>query len=514
MSEDREEILLKEQEIMEELDTAIAYGREKLRAASESRPFVIVMCGAFSTGKTSLINVLLGCDLPTGINPVTKTVTKLRYGPEQRFLMQSLDGREEWEISEEAARALVVDQEKNKKYREYRLLVELPSGFLQKGILMVDTPGFEDKEEARLDELTKKEIRESDFCIVNFSCNRFGTKDERKFLQDLQELTNGNFISVLNCLNYLMQEGQIEDLQERAEHILKDLGNERIGIGRYFLVDSRDRRDAELSGLDTWLAELLDRKAPAIQADTPLSMALTEMRRATAHSNEYIHSLMEYAAELRNKNEANIREGKRTERTQQMRKQQQMQSRLITWQDQVAAAAEAAVAGADRNTPSNFKEEVQQRLRSMLDSEARKMDNWIRDTGVTPSRTMRTRFQKELKEFSVPEPTYELRERGLLDLDRYLEGRYYRVYNDYVTAARSAVQNRLLAALKNQMQLCVREAEELQKGMEGAEVTGGYEGRMKALSELTEEVSEKSLDAMEVQREVRVRKQKLLQMYG
>ena len=45
-------------------------------------PFCIAFCGVFSSGKSSLLNALLDCGnvLPTGINPVTKIITRIRYG--------------------------------------------------------------------------------------------------------------------------------------------------------------------------------------------------------------------------------------------------------------------------------------------------------------------------------------------------------------------------------------------------------------------------------------------------
>lgn len=295
MNRSRQEVI---RELIKEIDSAAAYGKEKLKAAEQERPFTIVVCGAFSTGKTSLINVLLDSSLPTGINPVTKSVTILRYGETEKYILYSAETGEELVITHEKAEEMVLNKEKNPEYRRYQLIVELPAPFLKKGIILVDTPGFEDDEKEKLDELSIKAIKEADFCLVNFASNRFGTQSEREFLEELQSMTSGNFVSVLNCINYLMQEGQFEDLKKRADRILEDYGNEKIGCGRYFMVESKNKEDAWLDGLDVWMEEILKSKAKLIQKDTPLSLALWEIRKVSGKCNRMFSELLKEISRL------------------------------------------------------------------------------------------------------------------------------------------------------------------------------------------------------------------------
>lgn len=499
------------QEIANELDAAIVYAKAKLDAASQPGDFVIVICGAFSTGKTSLINALLGCTLPTGINPVTKTITKLRYGIEERFIVYVPENGEEYEISKETALAIAASNIKEERYGEAQLIMEMPSSFLKGGIIVVDTPGFEDEEKEKLDELSRKEIREADFCIVNFSCNRFGTMNERAFLRELQDMTNGNFICILNCMNYLMQAGQAQDLKKRAANILPEFGNPRIGMGRYFMVDSSDGDSRDLNGLDEWLASLLENDAWAIQADTSLAMALSEIRRVTVYSDEYIRNIFELAALLRNKNDIIIQEKRKEKHKGQTEVWQKLNEQKLIWQDVLETGMQEAMAQAKQVKAEDFQSKVRTYVVQQVWALARQIDGWLKEEGLDVSWTMQRRIVEIVRKFSVPEPSYELRERGLLDIERYLIGRYYRVYNDYHLAAKEAVQKNLIPKLKGQMKELIEEISSRQGEDSDAPILGGYEIEISRISDMAELLSAKSLDAKEMQQKIRLRREELLQ---
>ena len=50
--------------------------------------FTISFCGVFSSGKSSILNNLLDCadfKLPVGVFPITKVITRIRYGKTLKF---------------------------------------------------------------------------------------------------------------------------------------------------------------------------------------------------------------------------------------------------------------------------------------------------------------------------------------------------------------------------------------------------------------------------------------------
>lgn len=116
---------------------------DALAARMEDDSFEVALFGRVSSGKSSLLNALLGTDvLPVGINPITAVPTKLRYGTVLKAAVSYGDGRSEL-VSIEALAHLVTEQGNPGNLKNVaRALVEVPSSRLKEGILLVDTPGL------------------------------------------------------------------------------------------------------------------------------------------------------------------------------------------------------------------------------------------------------------------------------------------------------------------------------------------------------------------------------------
>lgn len=114
-----------------------------LASRLEDDSLEVALFGRVSSGKSSLLNALLGADvLPVGVNPITAVPTKLRYGPTLRAAVSYGDGRNEVVPIEQLA-SLVTEQGNPGNLRNVvRALVEIPSRRLKEGIVLVDTPGL------------------------------------------------------------------------------------------------------------------------------------------------------------------------------------------------------------------------------------------------------------------------------------------------------------------------------------------------------------------------------------
>ncbi|MGC2792766.1 MAG: dynamin family protein, partial [Candidatus Sulfotelmatobacter sp.] len=109
----------------------------------EDNNFEIAIFGRVSSGKSSLLNAMLGTDvLPVGVTPITAVPTRLLYGdPPAVHVWFAHRTPEQFDIAhlpEFVAEQLNRGNEKHVT----RIVVQLPSPRLREGIAFVDTPGL------------------------------------------------------------------------------------------------------------------------------------------------------------------------------------------------------------------------------------------------------------------------------------------------------------------------------------------------------------------------------------
>lgn len=109
----------------------------------ESPSFQIAVFGRVSSGKSSLLNHILGrAVLPVGVNPITAVPTRLVYGPEAKLTVTFIDRKTESTVIERLSE--FVSEEFNPANTKHvsRIVAELPAPRLQEGVVLVDTPGL------------------------------------------------------------------------------------------------------------------------------------------------------------------------------------------------------------------------------------------------------------------------------------------------------------------------------------------------------------------------------------
>ena len=98
----------------------------------ESKSFEVALFGRVSSGKSSLLNHIIGSDvLPVGVNPITAVPTRIVYGSKPRILVTTA-GQNPQALEIERVTEFVTEQQNpaNKK-RVERLIVEYPSDKLK-----------------------------------------------------------------------------------------------------------------------------------------------------------------------------------------------------------------------------------------------------------------------------------------------------------------------------------------------------------------------------------------------
>ncbi len=116
---------------------------DMLASRLEDESLEVALFGRVSSGKSSLLNALLGTAvLPVGINPITAVPTKLRYGKTLKAGVSYGDGRSAVVTMEELSNLVSEQGNPGNLQNIVQAIVEIPSPRLKQGILLVDTPGL------------------------------------------------------------------------------------------------------------------------------------------------------------------------------------------------------------------------------------------------------------------------------------------------------------------------------------------------------------------------------------
>ncbi|MGP8244891.1 MAG: dynamin family protein [Bryobacteraceae bacterium] len=191
----------------------------------ETDTFEIAVFGRVSSGKSSLLNHIVGQDLlPVGVNPVTAVPTRLAYGPEPRATAWFADRKPE-QFGMERLAEFVTERHNPANLRHVtRIVVELPAQRLREGVVYVDTPGLGSLATSGAAE-TRAYLPRCDLGVVLIDAGSTLTGDDLATIQTLYDA--GIPASVLLSKADLLAPADRERaLHYVAGHIRSDLGLE------------------------------------------------------------------------------------------------------------------------------------------------------------------------------------------------------------------------------------------------------------------------------------------------
>ncbi|MGQ0794187.1 MAG: dynamin family protein [Deltaproteobacteria bacterium] len=185
-----ENLILQEKALIHSLIAEIktlnwARTEDKLRAIAQNldNPFSIVFIGEFSTGKSSVINALVGERiLPEGITPTTDKITVLRYG-DTRGERAEADGS---------------------------LHISIPKESLR-GILIVDTPGTNVTLEQH-ERITEEFIPRADIVFFVIGAERAVTESEARLIAFIKDDWKKSVVFVINKIDTVENEEEFQRL--------------------------------------------------------------------------------------------------------------------------------------------------------------------------------------------------------------------------------------------------------------------------------------------------------------
>lgn len=277
--------------LIEVLDVPHSVERLKeLREKTASDTFKIMVVGAFKTGKSTLINALLGQEvLPAFATPTTAIINEVKYGERPRAVLHFLnpqpeglyDGVPERALEHIRAHAgekippleLSVDEiedyvvipmgmehdEVSRQSPFARVELFWPLDILRNGVQIIDSPGL--RENPVRTQVTMGYLSQADTVIFAMSALSAGSKDETDFLDEtlpMYGITEQNLFCVVNRIN------QARNDRERARvmRFVNDLV--RPYASRVYYVNALDALDGRIDG-DEQRVE--DSQVPALERD-------------------------------------------------------------------------------------------------------------------------------------------------------------------------------------------------------------------------------------------------------
>jgi len=244
--------------------------------------FLLVVVGEFNSGKSSLINALLGGPfLPYGPTPTTAQVSLIKDTS-----------------SVSSSSTMDPDTAANPYYQIY----SVPVPWL-KYMTIVDTPGTNAIEQAH-ELVTKEFVPRADLVLFTTSADRPFSESERKFLEEIRGWGK-KIVIVLNKIDLLLTDNnnnqpspnEQEDSIQAVVHYVRDHARVLVGSdpqifpvsARLALLGKEKQSSAlmeasRLSRLESFITETLDdRERWKIKLETPLALAQSLHRTYASH---------------------------------------------------------------------------------------------------------------------------------------------------------------------------------------------------------------------------------------
>lgn len=270
----------------------------------ESHSFQIAVFGRVSSGKSSLLNYILGSDvLPVGVNPITAVPTRIMFGATPKVKVSYVDGKtEDVEIARLSEFVSELHNPGNQKHVT-RIVVELSSDRLRDGVVFVDTPGLGSLATAGAAE-TLAYLPQCDLGAVLVDAGSTLTEEDLSTVLRLYEAATPVLV-LLSKADLLVSEDR-----ERSVHYIA--GQIDSQLGAQVPVHAVSIRESKL--LDQWLLEEIQ---PLYSKHREL--AQESLRRKIGALHESVEAALKVQMELSQKGAKNDQQRLRATESQMRR---------------------------------------------------------------------------------------------------------------------------------------------------------------------------------------------------
>lgn len=232
-----------------------------------SEPFNVLVIGAFSSGKSSMINALIGEDLlPTGFLPETAVLGEMHYSAEKRITLYPKKGK--WDggdapfdlkepskdeiakyvslSADDAINAMVEGSDKRIDSVFEKMVIHWPLEILKDGVVLIDSPGINDPYSS--DYIVNSYLPRADAIIYVMDAQQAYQGTDRKQLSTINEMGRQNIITGYTF--YDIVERQCARKPEALEKINKTFcayvsKHSNLGPAAVHFLSSLDALDAK-----------------------------------------------------------------------------------------------------------------------------------------------------------------------------------------------------------------------------------------------------------------------------
>jgi len=208
-----------------ELSVAATGKLPELRRSVEQQELLVPVVGAFSSGKSTLINKIIGDNvLPTAITPETSLATELRYSTDQRIEAVKEDGGVvRFDISEIKK---VTDAAGDFSFA--RLYIDSERVKELEPLVLVDMPGFDSPLDAHNKAIMAYVDRGSHYIVLASVQEGTVTKSLLRRIREINSLGRG--LSFFLTKADLKPTSEVEELVEHFTEALQDNGDFAGGV--------------------------------------------------------------------------------------------------------------------------------------------------------------------------------------------------------------------------------------------------------------------------------------------
>lgn len=231
--------------------------------------FTVLAMGIFDSGKSSMINALIGEELlPTGVLPETAIIGELHYGEEKKVTIYPKKGKwkggdEPFDLQsptmEEIAKYASIDNEIGFNSRQenssriesafQKMVIHWPLEILKDGVVLVDSPGLNDPYSN--DYIVKGYLSQADAIIYLMNSTIPYSKTDREELEEINKFHLKNIITGYTYYDVALRSFRRNPGKEdetRRVLIANMLKHSSLGEESIHFLSSLDGLDAKLTG--------------------------------------------------------------------------------------------------------------------------------------------------------------------------------------------------------------------------------------------------------------------------